>query len=66
MHPDRFVAVEVEGDGKVPEPLRDASDVLVVAQRLIEKVRRGQHEDDRGEKAIEEIHANLRGRKLLR
>jgi Cdc6-like AAA superfamily ATPase len=66
MHPDRFVAVEVERDRKIPEPLRKATDVLVVAQRLIEKVRRGHHEDDRGEKAIEEIHANLRERKLLR
>jgi hypothetical protein len=37
-----------------------------VAQRLVKKVRRGHHEDDPGEKAIEEIHANLRERKPLR
>jgi len=37
-----------------------------VAQRLVEKVGRGHHEDDRGEKAIKEIHANLREKKLLR
>ena len=61
-----FVAVEIEGDGEITEPLRDAPDVLVVAQRLIEKIGRGHHEDDRGEKAIEEIHANLRKRKPLR
>src|SRR6266545_3314797 len=60
VHPDRFIAVEIEGDGEIAEPLSDAADVLVVPQRLVEEVRRRQHEDDAGDEAVEEIHAKLR------
>jgi hypothetical protein len=37
VHPDRFIAVQIEGDGEIAEPLSDAPDVLVVPQRLVEE-----------------------------
>ena len=40
--------------------------LAVVPQRLVEEVRRRQHEDDAGDEAVEEIHAKLRERKPLR
>ena len=56
MHPDRFVTIEVERNRKVAEPLSDAPDVLVVPQRLVKEVRRGQHEDDARQEAVKEVH----------
>ena len=40
VDPDRVLAVHVERDRQVAEPLAQAADVLPVAQRLVQEVRR--------------------------
>ena len=40
VNPDRLLAVEIERDRQVAEPLAQAADVLLVTNRLIEEVRR--------------------------
>ena len=66
MHPDRLVTIQIERQREIPEPLPDAADILVVAQRLVEKVRRRRHEHDERDDAVEEIHGNLRETQPLR
>ena len=46
VNPDRLLAVDVEGDRQVAEPLAQAADVLLVADRLVHEVRRDDDEDD--------------------
>ena len=41
---------------EIKQPLPEAADVLVVPDRLIQKVRRTGHQREQGEDAIEEIH----------
>ena len=38
MNPDRFLTVDVEGDGQIAQALPEAPDVLLVSDRLIDKV----------------------------
>ncbi len=40
MDPDRFLVVDVEGDRQKTEPLPQAGDVLLIADRLVDEVRR--------------------------
>ena len=53
VNPDRLLAVEVERDRQVAEPLPQAADVLLVANRLIEEVRRDDDEDGQRQEAVE-------------
>ena len=57
VHPDRLLGVEIERHGKIAEPLPQAADVLVVAQRLIQEIRRQRDEREQRDNAVEEIHA---------
>src|SRR4029078_12276255 len=56
MDPDRFVAVDVERNRQIAETLPEAADVLVVADRLVHKVREYQTEPEQSEEAIREVH----------
>jgi hypothetical protein len=56
VHPYGILAVEIERHRQVSEPLPEAADVLVVPDRLVEKVRRAGHQHEEREDAIEEIH----------
>ena len=60
------MAVEIERDGQVSEPLAETADVLLVAQRLIEEVRRERDEGNQRRDAIEKIHANSWKMRALR
>ena len=57
VDPDRFVAVHVEGHGQVAHPLAEAADILLVAQRLVDEPRRGDHRHDEHENAVKAIHS---------
>jgi hypothetical protein len=56
VNPDRLLAVEVERNRQEPEPLAQAADVLLVADRLVHEVRRHHDEDDERDQAVGEIH----------
>ena len=56
MDPDRFLGVDVERDREEAEPLAQAADVFLVADGLIQEVRRHDDEDGQREQAVGEIH----------
>ncbi len=56
VDPDGLFAIDVEGERKKSQTLAQAADVLLVANRLVQKVRRHQNEDDERQQAIGEIH----------
>ena len=56
MNPNGLLAVDVEGDRQAAEALPEAPDVLLVADRLIDKVRRDDDKDEQRERAIQQIH----------
>ena len=45
MDPDRLLAVEIERNGQVAEPLPEAADVFLVTNRLVDEVRRNDDKD---------------------
>jgi len=59
VNPDRLVAVEVEGQREIPHPLRQADDVLAVADRLIQEVWRHGDEERDDEDAVDGVHAEI-------
>jgi hypothetical protein len=56
VNPDGFLALVVERDGQVPQPLPEAADVFLVADRLIQEVGRHHDEQQQGQEAVEEVH----------
>ena len=54
--PWKDLAVDVERDRQIAEPLPQAADVLLVADRLVQEVRRDHGEDEQRQHAVEEIH----------
>ena len=56
VDPDRLLAVDVEGNRQIAEPLPEAADVLLVANRLVQEVRRDDDEDEQRQQAVREIH----------
>ena len=56
VDPDRLVAVEVERQRQVAEPLRQAADVLAVTDRLVEEVRRHDQEEQHDQDAVQRVH----------
>ena len=57
VDPDRLVAVHVERHGQVAHALAKTADILLVAQRLVDEPRRGQHRQDQHENAVKAIHS---------
>src|SRR5262249_52645037 len=66
VYPDRLLAVHVERNGKVPQPLPEAADVFSVTERLIYEVRGNDHEEGQRQEAVEEIHRSIKCRKNRR
>ena len=56
VDPDRFLAVDVEGNRQVTEALAEAADVLLVADRLVHEVRRHDDEENQRQQAVREVH----------
>jgi type VI protein secretion system component VasF len=56
MDPDRGLAVDVERDRQIAETLTQAADMLLVSQRLIDKIGRHDREHDERQQALGEIH----------
>ena len=60
VNPDRFVGVEIERHGQVAEPLRQVRDVLPVAHRLVDQVRRHHGEKRHHDHAVDHVHVPIR------
>ena len=60
LDPDRLVAVEIERERQIAQPLRQVADVLAVAQRLIEEIRRQDREKQHDRDAVNRVHGGVR------
>ena len=56
VYPDRFVSIQVEGHGQVPEALAKAAQILLVADRLVQKPGRQNHKDEQRNETVKEVH----------
>ena len=56
VNPDGLLAVQVEGDRQVPQPLLQAADVLPVAHRLPGQVRRHHEEESDDQDTVKGVH----------
>ena len=61
MNPDRLLAVDVERDRQEAQPLPQAADVFLVADRLIHEIRRHDDEDGQRQQAVGEVHLRRYG-----